>query len=154
MRMVWLSDRRLERMHRAVLSGRIIPYLALVTGMIAVGAALTVRVLARDEFNSFGESVWWAAQTVTTVGYGDVIPETPFSKVVAVFVMFFGIATLSLTTALITSAVITETQRRMAEVNGDTELGALQRIEQRLDALDRIEERLDAIEGRGQPTGA
>ena len=146
--MVLLSDRRLERMHKAVLSGRIIPYLAGVIGMIALIAALVVRLLARGEFNSIGESLWWAAQTVTTVGYGDVIPETAFSKIIAVLVMFFGIATVSLATALITSAVITATQRRIAEVQGDPELGALLRIEARLEALDAIEQRLDAIEGR------
>ena len=149
--MAFLTDRRLERMHKAVLSGRIIPYLAFVTGMITLIAALAVRLLARGEFNSMGESIWWAAQTVTTVGYGDVIPQTPFSKVVAVFVMFFGIATVSLTTALITSAVITATQRRIAEVQGDPELGALERIERRLDVLERMERRLDAIDRRLQP---
>jgi voltage-gated potassium channel Kch len=144
----FLSDRRLERINRAVLSGRIIPYLAFVTGMITLGAALAVRLLARDEFDSFGESVWWAAQTVTTVGYGDVIPQTAFSRLVAVLVMFFGIATVSLTTALITSAVISASQRRIAEVQGDPELGALLRIEQRLDALQQIEKRLEAVERR------
>ena len=66
-------------------------------------------------------------------------------------VMFFGIATVSLTTALITSAVITASQRRIAEVQGDPEHGALQRIELRLDALQQIEQRLDAIERRLEP---
>ena len=141
-------------MNREVLSGRIIPYLAFVTGMIALAAALAVRLLAHDEFNSFGESAWWAAQTVTTVGYGDVIPRSPFSKVVAVLVMFLGIATVSLMTALITSAVISETQKRSAEVHGDPELSALQRIELRLDALQHMEQQLDAIERRLSPTDA
>ena len=85
-RMEFLSERRIERIHKAVLSGRIIPYLAFVTGPITLLAALAVRLLARGEFTSFGESVWWAAQTVTTVGYGDVVPDTAFSKVVAVLV--------------------------------------------------------------------
>ena len=43
--------------------GRIIPYLAGVTGLIALAGALAVRLLAHDEFDSFGESVWWSAQT-------------------------------------------------------------------------------------------
>ena len=107
-----------------------------------------VRLLARGEFTTFGESIWWAAQTVTTVGYGDVIPQTTFSKVVAVFVMFFGIATVSLTTAVITSAVMTAAQRRMAALNIDPELDAIHRVEQRLDALERMERQLDAIERR------
>ena len=67
-----LSERRLQRMNREVMSGRFIPYLAGVTGLIALAAALAVRLLAHDELTSFGESVWWAAQTVTTVGYGGV----------------------------------------------------------------------------------
>jgi voltage-gated potassium channel len=149
--MVLLSDRNLERMQRAVLSGRIIPYLASIIGLIALAATLTVRLFARDEFNSLGESLWWAAQTVTTVGYGDVIPDTPFSKIVAVVVMFMGIATVSLATALITSAVINASQQRIAEMQGDPELGALLRIEERLDALERIEQRLEAIERRMGP---
>jgi voltage-gated potassium channel len=135
-------------MQRAVLSGRIIPYLAFVIGTITLGAALAVRLLARGEFTTLGESVWWAAQTVTTVGYGDVIPETAFSKVVAVLVMFFGVATVSITTAVITSAVMSETQRELLGAQDDPQLAALERIEHRLDAL---QERLDAIEGRHGP---
>jgi len=149
--MALLSDRNLERMNRAVLSGRIIPYLASIIGLIALAAALTVRLFARDEFDTIGESLWWAAQTVTTVGYGDVIPQTPFSRIVAVVVMFMGIATVSLATALITSAVINASQQRLAEMQGDPELGAILRVEKRLDALDEIQQRLEAIERRIGP---
>jgi voltage-gated potassium channel len=136
-----LSERRIERIHRAVLSGRIVPYLAAVIGTVTLLAALTVRLLARGEFNTIGQSIWWAAQTVTTVGYGDVVPQTAFSKVIAVLVMFFGIATLSITTALVTSAVVSASQRRMADhpdsPAADPHLEALRRIEQRLEALER-----------------
>ena len=146
--MPFLSERRLDRMNQAVLSGRIIPYLAFITGLITLAAALAVRFLARGEFTTFGESIWWAAQTVTTVGYGDVIPQTTFSKAVAVIVMLAGISTVSLTTAVITSAVIGSAQRRLAEAEGDAHLEALERIEERLDSVDRIEERLDSLERR------
>jgi voltage-gated potassium channel len=138
--MEFLSDRRIERIHKAVISGRIIPYLAGVTGAVTLLAALAVRLLAHGEFNSLGESIWWAAQTVTTVGYGDIVPETAFSKVIAVFVMFFGIATLSITTAIVTSAVVSASQRRMAdkpEGMGDPHLEALKRLERRLDEIEK-----------------
>lgn len=135
----FLSDRRIEGINRAVLSGRIIPYLAAITAAIILGAALVVYLFARGEFDSFGESLWWAAQTVTTVGYGDVIPETPFSKFVAVIVMIFGITTVSLTTAVVTSALMASTQRRFAGRDdlSDEHLSALRRIEERLDSLER-----------------
>jgi len=132
------TERRVARLQRAVLSGRILPYLALVIGVITLGAALAVRLLARGEFTSFGESVWWAAQTVTTVGYGDVIPKTPLSKAVAVFVMFFGIAAVSLTTAIVTSAVMSSAQGRLDdEPEQDPHGEALERIERRLEAIEQ-----------------
>ena len=147
--MPFVSDKRLDGMNKAVLSGRIIPYFAGVLILITLAAALAVRLLARGEFTTYGDSVWWAAQTVTTVGYGDVIPQHTFSKVVAVLVMFVGIATVSVTTAVITSAVIATTQRRRPlEAHADPQLATLERMEERLDALERIEGRLDSIEAR------
>ncbi len=135
--MVFLSDRQLERMRKSAMSGRIIPYLAAVTATVTILAALAVRLLARGEFGTFGESIWWAAQTVTTVGYGDVIPSTAFSKVIAVLVMFFGIATLSLTTAVVTSIVMSSSHERSAALGEDPYMEALLRIEERLEALEQ-----------------
>ena len=134
-----LSERRLARINRAVVSGRILPYLAGVTLLITVASALAVRVLAHGEFETFGESLWWAAQTVTTVGYGDVIPGTAFSKIVAVFVMFFGVAAVSLTTAIVVSALMTASQRRLEaeSLHEDPHYAALKRIEQRLEAIEK-----------------
>ena len=134
-----LSERRLARINRAVVSGRILPYVVGVTFVITLGAAAAVRLLAHGEFDSFGESVWWAAQTVTTVGYGDVIPQTAFSKAVAVFVMFFGVAALSLTTAIVTSAVMAASRRRLDDEppNADPHREVLERIERRLGELER-----------------
>ena len=67
-----LSDGTLERINRAVISGRIIPYLVAV--MFTVGAAGTaaVRILSPNSFQSLGDAAWWSATTVTTIGYGDV----------------------------------------------------------------------------------
>ena len=137
--MAFLSDRGLERVNRAVVSGRIVPYLALFTLSVAFLAGLVVWVFAHGEFETLGESLWWSAQTITTVGYGDVIPQTAFSKAVAVFVMVFGIATVSLMTAVVTSAVVTWSQRRFAATHDhrDEHLAALERIERRLDEFEK-----------------
>jgi voltage-gated potassium channel len=136
------SERRVDRMYKAVQTGRIIPYMAFVLISITLLAALAVRLFARGEFTSYGESVWWAAQTVTTVGYGDIIPRTPFSKAIAVLVMVFGISIVSLTTAVITSVVISTMQKRHPAVDPYGE--ALEDIAKRLEVLERIEKRLMA----------
>jgi voltage-gated potassium channel len=137
--MQWLSERRLARINRAVVSGRILPYVVGVTFVITLASAVAVRLLAHGEFDSFGESVWWAAQTVTTVGYGDVIPQTAFSKAVAVFVMFVGVASLSLTTAIVTSAVMAASRQRLGDEPQDVDphREILERIERRLGELER-----------------
>jgi voltage-gated potassium channel Kch len=139
------SERRVERMYKAVQNGRIIPYMAFVMLSITLIAALAVRLFAHGEFTSYGESVWWAAQTVTTVGYGDVIPQTGLSKVIAVIVMLLGISTVSLTTAVITSVVISTMQRRHPAVDPYGE--ALEDIAKRLEILERLEQQMSGLSG-------
>ena len=48
---------------------------------------------------SFGDALWWAAGTVTTVGYGDMVPVTPEGRLVAVALMVVGISVLGVVTA-------------------------------------------------------
>lgn len=52
---------------------------------------------------SWGESLWWAVATATTVGYGDISPHTPVGKIAAVMLMMVGIGIIgSLTSAMTT----------------------------------------------------
>jgi voltage-gated potassium channel len=134
-----ISERRIARVNRAVESGRIIPYLAVVTLVIAALGGLVVWLITPNSFNSFGDAMWWAAQTVTTVGYGDVIPATGPGKVVAVFVMLFGVAAVSFMTAVVTAVFVSYQQRRTSGAEDQHEL---------LEVLTRIERRLEAIEQR------
>ena len=134
-----LGERSIERLQRAVVSGRIIPYLALMTLVIALGAGVLAWLLARNAFDDLGDALWWSAATVTTIGYGDVVPTTTGGRVVGVFVMMFGVAAVSVITALVTAVFIAYQQRQLgfdAERHKEL-LAALERIEHRLDALER-----------------
>ena len=62
--------------------------------VMTVGAGLLVTVVDRESFPSIGSGLWWAVQTVTTVGYGDNIPMNLAGRLVAVLVMLFGIGFL------------------------------------------------------------
>jgi voltage-gated potassium channel len=136
--MRFVNDAGWARINRAVISGRIIPYLVFV--MFAVGGMGTaaVEILSPNSFDSLGDAAWWAATTVTTIGYGDVVPGTSGGRVIAVFVMFASVATVSFTTAVVTAAFVGYQQRRLG---GDRE-----RHEEILEGLARIEQRLDALE--------
>jgi voltage-gated potassium channel len=134
-----MTEAGLARLNRAVVSGRIVPYLVAVMFIVMGLGTLAVEVLSPDSFESVGDAAWWAATTVTTIGYGDVVPETGAGRVIAVFVMFASVATISFTTAVVTASFVNYQQRRLSgETERHQELReALQRIEQRLEALER-----------------
>jgi voltage-gated potassium channel len=52
---------------------------------------------------SFGDAVWWAASTLSTVGYGDIAPVTPFGRVIATGMMAGGLALLGAVTGSFSS---------------------------------------------------
>jgi voltage-gated potassium channel len=134
-----VSEKGTAWLNRAVVSGRIIPYLVLIMLAIMLVAALVVHVLSPKAFETFGDEVWWAAQTVTTVGYGDVVPMTGGGRFIGGIVMFVSVATVSLITAVVTAGFVAYQQRRLSgESERHEELrAALHRIEKRLEALER-----------------
>jgi voltage-gated potassium channel Kch len=109
------------------------------TVVIVVISGVLMRVFDQQEYSSVGEGMWWALQTVTTVGYGDVTPKEPAGRIIAAFVMLEGIALLSITVAAITSTFVARAQREHDAADAADENQAAARIEARLDDLaDRL----------------
>jgi voltage-gated potassium channel len=80
---------------------------------LTVLSALLMCTFDATEFPTFGTALWWATQTVTTVGYGDVAPEETSGRIVAVLVMLDGTALLTVSTAAITATFIETVRRRL-----------------------------------------
>jgi voltage-gated potassium channel len=133
-----MSDAWFARLNRAVASGRIIPFLVVLMFIIMGLSALAVEVLSPKSFDTFGDALWWSATTVTTIGYGDVVPATSGGRVIAVFVMFASVATVSFTTAIVTATFIAYQQRRLGHDEA--------RHAELKTTLGRIEERLESLE--------
>ena len=71
-----------------------------------------------DKFSSIPAAMWWAVMTVTTVGYGDMIPVTPLGKTIASIVTVSGVLVLALPSAILASGFIEEREKsRAGEVN-------------------------------------
>ena len=105
-------ERRLDRaVARATTPRGAAIVIASATTMITIVAGLLVTVLERDTYPSIGTGLWWAAQTVTTVGYGDNVPTSSAGRLVAVLVMFVGIGFLTVVTAAITSTFVAQARR-------------------------------------------
>lgn len=123
---------------------------ALVSASVVLAGGTAVWRLEEGEpgstFRSWGDGIWWAMTTMTTVGYGDHVPATLSGRVVAGLIMVMGVAVLgavAAVVALIFASSVATREERILEAEGRT-LEA--RLEARLDVLDarlvRIEQHL------------
>lgn len=76
--------------------------------------------------------MWGGVETVTTVGYGDVVPQSTAGKVVASVLMLGGLSFLAIITALITSAFVTRAQTNAQAGTRDEVLEQLHEITSQL----------------------
>jgi voltage-gated potassium channel len=112
--------------------------------LTVVGSAVLMWLLDRAHYPDMGVALWWAIQTVTTVGYGDVAPADPVGRVVAGLVMLEAVAFVAIVTASITSIFMEARQRQRGAASDVAEVAYRERV---LAQLAAIEARLALIEG-------
>jgi voltage-gated potassium channel len=97
----------LGRRGRTFARGRVVVYVAMAVAIVGFVASLAVldaeRASPEANIRTFGDALWWAATTVTTVGYGDQFPTTTEGRIVAVGLMVTGIALVGVVTAALAS---------------------------------------------------
>ncbi len=130
-----------ELIERRIQSRGLKPRLA--AGVIAslwlvaiVAFGIVEHLIEPDTFDTIWDGMWWATQTVTTVGYGDIVPEQTAGKLVGALLMIGGLSFFAVITGIITSLFITKAQSVTPGSN-------FARV---LDQLDEISNRLAAIE--------
>jgi voltage-gated potassium channel len=83
--------------------------------MVLFVASVAVHFLERDvqpiAFGSVPAALWWAVATLTTTGYGDVVPITPLGRLVAAFVMICGLGVFGLWAGILATGFAAETRR-------------------------------------------
>jgi voltage-gated potassium channel len=83
--------------------------------MVLFVASVAVYFLERDvqpvAFGSVPATLWWAVATLTTTGYGDVVPITPLGRLVAAVVMICGLGVFGLWTGILATGFAAETRR-------------------------------------------
>ena len=134
------DDTRFERRLESMLARATTPrgagvVIATVTTSITVAAGLLMTVVDRANFPSLGSGLWWAVQTVTTVGYGDDVPKTVAGQLLAALVMLLGIGFLTVITAAITSTFVSRARQTLSDPDNPT-----------AEELREINERLERIE--------
>lgn len=131
----------LNRRATMLLRGRVALYVAVGSSLVAFVAALTVLSVERGRpganIENFGDAIWWAAETMTTVGYGDVFPVTAWGRTIAVGLMICGIGLLGTVTATLASWLV--------EHVAATEASDTQRL---LARIDQLEAKIETLHGR------
>ncbi len=115
------------------------------TAVVVVVGGVLMRVFDHDEYSNIWVGMWWALQTVTTVGYGDVTPKHPSGRIIAAFVMLEGIAFLTIIIAAITSTFVARAAQEQEIAEAAEEDDAELRLEARLDDIDQRLERIEMM---------
>jgi voltage-gated potassium channel len=111
-------------------------FVILVTIAITFLSGLAMWLVDGETFPTVWWALWWAVQTVTTVGYGDVLPEQTAGRAIAVIVMLAGVGFLSMFTATVASVFFARATRPAQRRDTEAIESALREIIERLDRLE------------------
>jgi len=95
----WVGARRLVNVDFIIIYG---------IGLVIIAATVVASVEGGEgaSIHSFADAFWWAVVTITTVGYGDMVPVTPVGRAIAFILMLGGIAFFSGITANLASFLV------------------------------------------------
>lgn len=113
--------------------------IAAATVIVTVAGGLLVWSIDHKEFPNVGESLWWSLQTVTTVGYGDVVPRNVEGRIVGSVLMITGVGFLAVITASIAAAFTQAAfRRRGTHPDDDSPLaGRIDELSAKIEQLER-----------------
>ena len=102
--------RILQRAFGDAIQGRVLYFTAFGAVLLAYVASLAELKYERHAPGShiinFGDSLWWATETLSTVGYGDFVPVTPAGRIIAALLMVGGISLIGVVTATVAHWII------------------------------------------------
>jgi voltage-gated potassium channel len=149
---------RLARVSRLLIATRGVRRLFSRLGRVAIvaGSVLVVGAVVayysehptNPQFATFGDSLWWSTVTLTTVGYGDIVPITTAGRVDAAAIMFMGVALLGLLAGSLASFFGLEGDRGDAQPQpppDDPVLAELARLRAEVRELAGLREQLDLL---------
>jgi voltage-gated potassium channel len=128
-----------ERLERLRLRGAVL--MIVTTAVILAVVAAVLERLIDPEFETMGEALWFTVTTVTTVGYGDLIPESTGGKLVASGLMLLGLGLIPILTSVVVSILIGQRSRAEREAE-EREFKRL------VELLESMDERLAHLESR------
>jgi voltage-gated potassium channel len=133
---------RNDRLANLNLRGAVFLIVAVATAMSVIAAV--IERLIDPAFDDMGIALWWAVTTVTTVGYGDIVPESHAGRAAASVLMITGLALIPTLTSIVVATLVSQraVRERQDEQSEFNQLVAL---------LRSLDERLQRLERGGDP---
>ena len=141
-----------RRVQRHGLRPRLAAAVIAVVWLIAIVVfGIVERLVDPDTFDNVWLGMWWATQTVTTVGYGDVVPQDTAGKVIATLLMVGGLSLFAVITGVITSVFVARAQADRRWTTKDPVIGKLNEITVELEEMRAEVARLGSGGGTPRP---
>ena len=137
-----IVERRVQKIANA---RSVVVGLAFTFVVLAFVGAIVIMIVDEKNFPSYGLALWWALQTITTVGYGDVVPTTTAGRVVGGAEMVLGVSFIAFVTAGVTSTVI---QRSGAGARETERLQQAEDTQKIVDAMTETRAAIAALDSR------
>lgn len=143
----------IERRARRIANARSVTVAMAATFLaLAFVGAVAIRIVDPHDFPSLGLALWWALQTVTTVGYGDITPTTGIGRVIGGIELVLSVSFIAFLTAGVTSTVIQRGQASAADAHAadsDRDVQTMvDALTQTTHAITDLNTRLDRLESR------
>ena len=111
----------------------VLNFLIIFVSVIIIGATAIYIVEMRvdSQINSPLDAVWWTVATITTVGYGDVVPETTLGRIIGIVYMFFGVTMMAVTISIVGTKIYKRRfeQDEAVSVNQKTILDTIKKLQ-------------------------
>jgi voltage-gated potassium channel len=127
---------RLQRGVQRLTLFRAVRLVASVALSLAAVAAI-LEWIVDPAFNDFRDALWFAITTVTTVGYGDVVPESSGGRLIASVLMLVGVSAIPIATSVVVSIFISRAQVAQHEADRAAREELIERLERIEQALAR-----------------
>ena len=140
----------MQRSAGTALRGRITLYTAGSAALLISTSALATLDTERHEpgssIRSFGQALWWALTTITTIGYGDTVPASTQGRFIAALLMIGGVALIGVVTATLASWIVSLVEEENAEQEAATQAQVATLQQQVSELSERIDRLLEERE--------
>lgn len=114
-----------------------LPFISVLTSFVVLAAGTAFAEVERGQDLAPWDGIWWAMSTITTVGYGDLAPETDEGRALAIALMVVGIGFVALLTAALAQSFVASHTDGEADAAEDAVERRLVEINERLARIER-----------------